>query len=142
MARRRATSRPQTRRTPCSTRTRPLKLVPGAMVDKVVFVGHSQGGHAASPSRIYAKSYGLEPARSSASPAGRPSGSPWRLWGAITSPAGAFNTAKDGDEIYSMEYFYSAGELLDGPGHGSDDFACPPRPRRPSSATSATIRPA
>jgi hypothetical protein len=27
--------------------------------------------------------------------------------------------------LYSMEYFYSAGELLDGPGHGTDNFSMP-----------------
>lgn len=44
-------------------------------------------------------------------------------WGAITTDIANFTTAHDAAGIlYSMEYFYSEGELRDGPGHGVDVF--------------------
>jgi pimeloyl-ACP methyl ester carboxylesterase len=90
--------------------------------DKVVFVGHSQGGHAVLSAEHYAKSYGM-----TGNLIGVATWAPFwtsmTAWGAITSPAGGFLTARDGYAIlYSMFYFYSNGELRDGAGMGGSVF--------------------
>jgi pimeloyl-ACP methyl ester carboxylesterase len=100
------------------------KLLP-TQFDKVVIVGHSQGGHSAFASQIEAGTYGLQ-----GELVGVATYAPFwptmALWAAIATPLAGANTTDDVAEIlFSMEYFYSAGELLDGPGHGTDNFANP-----------------
>ena len=97
------------------------KLLPSPP-DKVVIVGHSQGGHAALSAHSYSASYGLQ-----GTLVGVAALAP--LWlslsgfSAATSPQGGFHTASDSSTIlYSMEYLYSAGELHGGAGHGLDVF--------------------
>ena len=107
--------------------TRAAKNVLTTQFDKVAVVGHSQGGHAAFAAQVYADStkYGLQ-----GTLVGIASYAPFwptmGIWAAIGTSFAAATTAADPYEIlYSMEYFYSAGELLDGPGHGTDNFAMP-----------------
>ena len=104
--------------------TRALKKVlpPSLASDKVVFVGHSQGGHAIIAAQHHAKSYGM-----AGTLIGITSWAPFwtsmAAWGGMTSPLAGFTSAKNGYLVlYSLMYFYSAGELRDGPGHGGDVF--------------------
>lgn len=105
-----------------STRAASQLLPPSLQFDKVVLVGHSQGGHAAIAAQHYAKSYGM-----SGQLAGVATYAPYWLsmasFGAITSPLAMFNTTKDAYTIeFAMFYFYSQGELRDGPGMGLSMF--------------------
>src|SRR5262249_18486381 len=94
---------------------------------KVVLVGHSQGGHAvlAAQALAHDPEFGIV-----GDLVGVAAYAPFWLslaaYGAqATSLAALFGytTAKTPRAIlYSMEYFYSAAELLDGPGHGLDPF--------------------
>ena len=99
------------------------KLLPSTVAsDKVVFVGHSQGGHAALSAEHYAKTYGL-----SGKLVGVATYAPYwtslSSFGAITSPVAMFNTTRDPYAIeFAMFYFYSQGELRDGPGMGLSMF--------------------
>lgn len=107
--------------------TRAANNVLPSKFDKVAIVGHSQGGHAAFAAQVYADSskYGLQGSLVAVATYA-PYWPTMALWGAIASPFANATTADDPIEVlYSMEYFYSAGELLDGPGHGTDNFAMP-----------------
>jgi pimeloyl-ACP methyl ester carboxylesterase len=85
---------------------------------QVVFAGHSQGGHAVLAAHAYAKSYGMSGTLVGVA-ALTPLWFSMSTWGAITTPTGGFMTSKDVSLIlYSMEYFYTAAELRDGPGAG------------------------
>ena len=87
----------------------------------IVIVGHSQGGHAALSAQSIVASYG-----SGGTVVGVAAYAPFWIsmaaWGAVTSPlANVTTTGGAGSEaeiLYAMNYFYSAGELLDGPGGG------------------------
>lgn len=107
--------------------TRAANNVLTTKFDKVAIVGHSQGGHAAFAAQVYADSskYGLQ-----GSLVGIATYAPFwptmGIWAAIATSFANANTTDDVAEIlYSMMYFYSVGELLDGPGHGTDNFAMP-----------------
>ena len=99
------------------------KALPDAYkFDKVAFVGHSQGGHAVISAQHYAASYGM-----SGTLVGVASYAPWwtsmASFGAIASPLAMFNTSANGYAIeFAMFYFYSQGELRDGPGMGLSMF--------------------
>ncbi|MEP6861430.1 MAG: alpha/beta fold hydrolase [Deltaproteobacteria bacterium] len=90
---------------------------------KVVFVGHSQGGHAVVAAQTYAKAYGMTGELVGVA-ALAPLWASLDLFAAGTTPTGGLMTATDDSAIlYAMEYAYSAGELRDGTGHGVDVFA-------------------
>lgn len=91
------------------------KLLP-AMPTKVVFVGHSQGGHAMIAAQAYAKSYGMEGELVGVA-AFAPMWMSMSLWAAATTPAAGLTTANDVNSIlYAMAYAYSAAELREGTG--------------------------
>lgn len=88
---------------------------------KVVFVGHSQGGHAVVAAQSYAESYGH-----SGTLVGVATFAPFwaslSLFGAATTTTAGLMTGSAGDTssiLYSMEYAYSEGELNVGSGGGS-----------------------
>src|SRR5262249_29189450 len=94
----------------------PSDRLPG----QVVLVGHSQGGHAALAAHSLAPSYGL-----AGTLVGVATYAPFWIsmlaWGAAITDAAGLQTANPGQYhliLYAMSYFYSAGELLDGPGGG------------------------
>jgi pimeloyl-ACP methyl ester carboxylesterase len=90
---------------------------------KVVFVGHSQGGHAVLAAQTYAESYGMTGQLVGVA-ALAPFWVSFSLFGAAATPTGGLMTATDVNSIlYAMEYAYSAGELREGMGHGVDVFA-------------------
>ena len=98
------------------------KILP-APPAKVVFVGHSQGGHAMLAAHGYAKSYGMTGQLVGVA-ALAPLWSSMDLFTAGATTAAGLTTATDVNSIlYAMEYAYSAGELRDGAGHGVDVFA-------------------
>ncbi|HXU74117.1 MAG TPA: alpha/beta fold hydrolase [Polyangia bacterium] len=105
-----------------ATRAARAVLPADRQFDKVVFVGHSQGGHAVIAAQHYASSYGM-----SGNLVGVAAYAPWwtsmAAFGAITSPLAMFNTNADSTAIlFAMWYFYAEGELLDGPGMGLSMF--------------------
>jgi len=90
---------------------------------KVVFVGHSQGGHAVVAAQTYATSYGMTGTLVGVA-AIAPLWVSLDLFAAATTPTGMLTTSTDVNSIlYAMEYAYSEGELRDGAGHGVDVFA-------------------
>jgi pimeloyl-ACP methyl ester carboxylesterase len=91
--------------------------------DKVVFVGHSQGGHAVLAAQSYAPAYGMTGTLVGVATFA-PLWSSMSLWAAITTDAAAFLTTNASDQsaiLYSMAYAYSASELR-APGTGLDVF--------------------
>lgn len=104
------------------------KILPANLdANQVAIVGHSQGGHAALAAQHYAAAYGTHGTLVGVATFA-PFYTSMAAWGAITSPAAMFTTANDSTSIlYAMEYFYSAGELRDGPGHGTDMFVAAKR---------------
>lgn len=93
--------------------------------DKVVFIGHSQGGHAVVSAQAYAGTYGHAGTLVGVA-AFAPVWMSIDLFAAATTPSANFMTGSGGDQstiLYSMEYAYSAGELDEGSGHGVDVFA-------------------
>lgn len=93
------------------------KLLP-APPDKVVIVGHSQGGHAALSAQAYAKRYGMQGALVGVATFA-PLYTSMALWGAATTPPAGLKTASDVSSIlYAMEYAYTAGALRGDPGGG------------------------
>lgn len=84
-------------------------------VDKVVLVGHSQGGHAVLAAQAYSSSYGL---------AGKLSGTaaisafwaPLRLLPLVV--AGPPYDTNPFAQAFAIEYFYTAAEVRDGRGQG------------------------
>lgn len=101
---------------------RALKKLLPALDDKVVLVGHSQGGHSVLASLALADSYG-----SAAPIVGVAVYAPlWlnqRSWGAILAPFGRnFPVDKSAGPFISVWYHYTQAELLDGPGEGKKLF--------------------
>jgi len=93
--------------------------------DKVVFIGHSQGGHAVIAAQSYATSYGYTGTLVGVA-AFAPYWASLSLFGAATTSTGGLMTMNPDDLssiLYAMEYAYSEGELRDGAGHGVDVFA-------------------
>ncbi len=81
------------------------------MPDKVVFVGHSQGGHAVLSAESYARSYGMKGTLAGIA-AFAPLETSMALWAATTTGAAGLKTSTDVSTIlYSMEYAYTAGLL-------------------------------
>lgn len=98
------------------------KILP-ATPAKVVFVGHSQGGHAVVAAHAYAKTYGMSGDLSGVA-ALAPFWVSMTLFAAAATPTGGLTTSGDVNSIlYAMEYAYSALELREGAGHGVDVFA-------------------
>jgi len=91
---------------------------------KVVFVGHSQGGHSVVAAQSYAESYGHAGTLVGVA-AFAPFWASLSLFGAATTSTAGLMTANSADTssiLYPMEYAYSEGELRDGSGHGVDVF--------------------
>ncbi len=98
--------------------TRAAKQLLPSPPSKVVFVGHSQGGHAVLSAQTYASTYGMEGTLVGIA-AMAPLWTSMSIWAAATTDTAGLTTATDLSAIlYSMEYAYSAGELRDGPGGG------------------------
>jgi dienelactone hydrolase len=98
------------------------KLVP-ALLDKVVLVGHSQGGHSVLSSLAVSETYG-----SAGTIVGVAAYAPlWvsqRSWGALALPYVAKDYPVDTlPAALSIWYNYTNAELLDGPGEGKKLFA-------------------
>ncbi|MGZ3406064.1 MAG: lipase family protein [Polyangia bacterium] len=98
--------------------TRAAKQLVPSLTGKVVFVGHSQGGHAALSAQSYARSYGME-----GELVGIATYAPLWLsayaWAAILTPVAGYKTSDSAYPVmYDLDYFYSHGELYDGPGGG------------------------
>jgi pimeloyl-ACP methyl ester carboxylesterase len=97
------------------------KLLPSPPA-KVVFVGHSQGGHAVLSAQSYAKSYGMQGTLAGVA-AMAPIWSSMSIWASATTSLAGLSTATDtGAIMYAMAYAYSASELREGAGHGVDVF--------------------
>jgi pimeloyl-ACP methyl ester carboxylesterase len=100
--------------------TRALRHVvrPQLLTDGVVLIGHSQGGHAVLASHAYAGSYGV-----AGTLLGVVAQAPvWfaaRNFGAMLSSLSGYDTTDDARAIsMGMYYFYTHGEVYDGPGGG------------------------
>lgn len=103
---------------------RALKKMFPALDDKVVLVGHSQGGHSALASLALADSYGTAgPIVGAAVYA--PLWLSQRSWGAILYRAVGkdYPFEKSSAGAVSVWYHYTQAELLDGPGEGKKLFA-------------------
>ncbi|MBI5536799.1 MAG: alpha/beta fold hydrolase [Deltaproteobacteria bacterium] len=98
-----------------STRAMTKLLKPGVMNGKVAMVGHSQGGHAVLSAQSYAASYGME-----GTLVGVAAFAPmWFVTKAFMAALAAYNPVTNPSFVaYSLEYFYTHGELYDGPGKG------------------------
>jgi pimeloyl-ACP methyl ester carboxylesterase len=86
--------------------------------DKVVFVGHSEGGHAVLSAQSYEPSYGMTGTLVGVA-AFAPVWSSMSLWAAISTDAAGFMTANPGDVsgiTYARAYVYSASKLRGGTG--------------------------
>lgn len=98
--------------------TRAAKQLVPTLSSQVVFVGHSQGGHAALAAQSYAGSYGMEGTLIGVA-AYAPLWISAYAWAAIISPLAMYKTSASGYALmYDLDYFYSHGELYDGPGGG------------------------
>ncbi|MDB4964913.1 MAG: Triacylglycerol lipase precursor [Myxococcales bacterium] len=98
--------------------TRAAKQLVPALPSQVVFVGHSQGGHAALSAQSYAKSYGMQGELIGVA-AYAPLWLSAYAWAGIIDPLAMFKTSDSGYAImYTLDYFYSHGEVYDGPGGG------------------------
>ncbi|HEY5949807.1 MAG TPA: lipase family protein [Kofleriaceae bacterium] len=96
------------------------KLLP-APPDKVVLVGHSQGGHAVLSAQSYANAYGMQGQLIGVA-ALAPFWSSMSIWAASTTGIAGLKTTTDvGSILYAMAYNYSAAELR-APGTGLDVF--------------------
>ena len=103
--------------------TRAAKQLLPTMPANVVFVGHSQGGHSALSAQSFAKSYGME-GKLIAIATFAPLWLSAYAWAGIMDPLGRFTTKDSGYAVmYDLDYFYSHGELYDGPGGGLAMFA-------------------
>jgi pimeloyl-ACP methyl ester carboxylesterase len=101
------------------------KLVPHSVSDKVVLVGHSQGGHTALSAHALAQTYGA-----GGTLVGTAVYAP--LWwneatfGALLALPTTYPIATDPTvNAVSVWYHYTHAELLDGTGHGGDIFQHP-----------------
>ncbi len=104
--------------------SRALKKLFPALDDKVVLVGHSQGGHSALAALAAAESYGA-----AAPVVGAAVYAPlWlsqRSWGTVLNRVAGvgFPVATSSVPNISVWYHYTQAELLDGPGEGMKLFA-------------------
>lgn len=90
--------------------------------DQVVFVGHSQGGHAVLSAQALARSYGMAGQLAGVA-AMAPFWVPARAFGALISPEFDLNTADNpGEMSFAIEYFYTHAEQYDGRGKGAALF--------------------
>ncbi|HEX9102206.1 MAG TPA: alpha/beta fold hydrolase, partial [Polyangia bacterium] len=98
--------------------TRAAANVLPMMPDKVVIVGHSQGGHAALAAQSYAKAYGMKGTLAGVA-VFAPLETSMALWAAATTSAAGLTTSQNVSTIlYAMEYAYTAGALRGDPGGG------------------------
>ena len=104
--------------------SRALKKLFPALDEKVVLVGHSQGGHSALAALAFAESYGA-----AAPIVGAAVFAPlWlsqRSWGTVLNRVAGvdFPVATSSVPSISVWYHYTQAELLDGPGEGKKLFA-------------------
>ena len=99
----------------------------GALSDRVVIVGHSQGGHTALSALAESTTYGA-----AGKVVGTVAASPlWfsqASWGAVFALASAYPMASNPvPTAVGVWYTYTHAELLDGQGHGVDVFAADKR---------------
>jgi pimeloyl-ACP methyl ester carboxylesterase len=98
------------------------KLIPSAVTDQVVLVGHSQGGNTALAAAALFDSYGADGTLAAVA-LFSPLWITQRSWGAIPALPSVFPfTGSEAPNAVSIWYHYIHGELLDGPGHGGDVF--------------------
>jgi pimeloyl-ACP methyl ester carboxylesterase len=118
-----------------ATRAATRVLPSSRAFSKVVLVGHSQGGHAVIAAETMANSYGLDGELVGVA-AWAPFWTSMSAWGALLTPLAGYTTSKNGEAIlFSMFYFYSAGELRDGPGMGVSMF----QPAKQAGAKAAVL---
>lgn len=90
--------------------------------DQVVFVGHSQGGHAVLSAQALARSYGMSGQLLGVA-AMAPFWAPARLLGALIAAESDLNTTDNFNEFsFAIEYFYTHAEQYDGRGKGAALF--------------------
>jgi acetyl esterase/lipase len=87
------------------------------MPDKVVIVGHSQGGHAALSAQSFAKAYGMKGTLAGVV-AFAPLETTMAIWAAATTGAAGLTTKDTSSVLYAMEYAYTAGNLRGDTGGG------------------------
>jgi pimeloyl-ACP methyl ester carboxylesterase len=87
------------------------------MPDKVVIVGHSQGGHAALSAQSFAKSYGMQGTLAGVA-VFAPLETSMAIWAAGSTDAAGLTTMDTSSVLYTMEYAYTAGALRGDPGGG------------------------
>jgi Secretory lipase len=105
-----------------ATRAASKVLAPGVLSGKVAFVGHSQGGHAVLSAHAYEPTYGMEGTLEGVATMAPLWFSPL-AFAAMLSPIAGYNTTDSPYPLsYAMAYFYTHGENVDGPGHGTDMF--------------------
>ncbi len=100
------------------TRAMSKLLERGATSDRVVLVGHSQGGHAVLSAQALAGTYGLAGQLAGVmtfAPAWFPGQTPGLV---ISKPLGLNTTDDSGSLRLAMAYFYTHAEVYDGPGSG------------------------
>jgi len=103
------------------------KLIPSSLTDQVVLIGHSQGGHTSLAALALSDSYGSG-GTVAAVATFSPLWIPLRTWGALLAIANSYPFDKYGSvNAFDIWYHYTAGELLDGQGHGVDVFAAAKR---------------
>lgn len=104
------------------TRAMSTLLARGATSDRVVLVGHSQGGHAVLSAQALAGSYGLT-GQLDGVIAFAPAWIPGQTPGLALFKPFALNTTDDSGQLrLAMAYFYTHAEVYDGPGSGLDLF--------------------
>lgn len=82
--------------------------------DKVVLVGHSQGGHAALSAQSFVKSYGMKGTLVGIATLA-PLETSMSIWAAATTDAAGLTTMDTSAVLYAMEYAYAAGALRGDP---------------------------
>jgi pimeloyl-ACP methyl ester carboxylesterase len=97
--------------------TRAMNKLRQKTVDKVVFVGHSQGGHAVLSAQALARSYGLSGQLVGVA-AMAPFWATARLFGVFGSPKDSPFAENPVALAFIIQYFYSHAEVYDGPGNG------------------------
>jgi len=97
--------------------TRAAGNVLPSMPDKVVLVGHSQGGHAVLSAQSFAKAYGMKGTLAGIA-AFAPLETTMAIWAAAATPASGLTTKDTSSVLYAMEYAYTAGNLRGDTGGG------------------------
>lgn len=100
---------------------RALRKMVSGFSDKVVLVGHSQGGGTALAALAMAESYGADGTVAAAA-VYAPLWLPARAYAALFRVPNDFPLATSAAPKVSIWYHYTHSELLDGPGHGVDLF--------------------